>query len=78
MFETQGGTRNQTRDLLTKGSAFITSSDHWTMDVRMHPFLFYIAVYASVLHACAYVRMHVCMVMSNLFFFLVYYYYFLW
>ena len=30
MFETQGGTRNQTRDLPKKGSAFITSSDHWT------------------------------------------------
>ena len=30
MFETQGGTRNRTRDLPRKGSAFITSSDHWT------------------------------------------------
>ena len=30
MFETQGGTRNRTRDLPKKGSAFITSSDHWT------------------------------------------------
>ena len=30
MFETQGGTRNRARDLLKKGSAFITSSDHWT------------------------------------------------
>ena len=26
MFETQGGTRNRTRDLPRKGSAFITSS----------------------------------------------------
>ena len=25
-----GGTRNRTRDLPKKGSAFITSSDHWT------------------------------------------------
>ena len=31
MFETRGGTRNRTRDLPKKGSAFITSSDHWTM-----------------------------------------------
>ena len=31
MFETQGGTRNRTRDLPKKGSAFITSSDHWTV-----------------------------------------------
>ena len=30
MFETQGGTRNRTRNLPKKGSAFITSSDHWT------------------------------------------------
>ena len=30
MFETQGGTRNRTRDLPKEGSAFITSSDHWT------------------------------------------------
>ena len=30
VFETQGGTRNRTRDLPKKGSAFITSSDHWT------------------------------------------------
>ena len=30
MFETQGGTQNRTRDLPKKGSAFITSSDHWT------------------------------------------------
>ena len=30
MFETQGGTRNRTRDLPKKGSAFILSSDHWT------------------------------------------------
>ena len=29
MFETQGGTRNRTQDLPKKGSAFITSSDHW-------------------------------------------------
>ena len=26
----RGGTRNRTRDLRKKGSAFITSSDHWT------------------------------------------------
>ena len=26
----RGGTRNRTRDLPKKGSAFITSSDHWT------------------------------------------------
>ena len=31
MFETQGGTRNRTQDLPKKGSAFITSSDHWTI-----------------------------------------------
>ena len=31
MFETQGVTRNRTRDLAKKGSAFITSSDHWTI-----------------------------------------------
>ena len=31
MFETQGGTRNRTRDLPKKGSAFVTSSDHWTL-----------------------------------------------
>ena len=31
MFETQGGTRNRTRDRPKKGSAFITSSDHWTL-----------------------------------------------
>ena len=30
MFETQGRTRNRARDLPKKGSAFITSSDHWT------------------------------------------------
>ena len=30
MFETQGGTRNRTRDLPKKGSAFILSSDHRT------------------------------------------------
>ena len=30
MFETQGRTRNRTRDLPKKGSAFILSSDHWT------------------------------------------------
>ena len=34
VFETQGGTRNRTRDpaetLPKKGSAFILSSDHWT------------------------------------------------
>ena len=30
VFETQGGTRNRTQDLLQKGSAFITSSDHST------------------------------------------------
>ena len=35
MFETQGGTRNRTRDLPKKGSAFITSSDHWTVCVRI-------------------------------------------
>ena len=29
-YETQGGTRNRTRDLPKRGSAFITSSDHWT------------------------------------------------
>ena len=29
MFETQGATRNRTRDLPKKG--FITSSDHWTI-----------------------------------------------
>ena len=29
MFETHGGTRNRTRDLPKKGSAFVTSSDHW-------------------------------------------------
>ena len=33
MFETQGGTQNRTRDLQKKGSAFITSSDHWTIIV---------------------------------------------
>ena len=27
----RGGTRNRTRDLPKKGSAFITSSDHWTL-----------------------------------------------
>ena len=32
MFETQGGTRNRTRDLPKKGSAFILSSDHWTLN----------------------------------------------
>ena len=26
-----GGTRNRTRDLPKKGSAFIPSSDHWTL-----------------------------------------------
>ena len=31
MFETQGGTRKRTRDLPRKGSAYILSSDHWTM-----------------------------------------------
>ena len=31
VFETQGGTRNRTRDLPKKGSAFIMSSDHWTI-----------------------------------------------
>ena len=31
MFETQEGTLNRTRDLPKKGSAFILSSDHWTM-----------------------------------------------
>ena len=30
MFEPQGRTRNRTQDLPKKGSAFITSSDHWT------------------------------------------------
>ena len=30
MFETQGRTRNRTRDFPKKGSAFILSSDHWT------------------------------------------------
>ena len=30
MFEIQGGTRNRTRDLPKKGSAFVTSSDRWT------------------------------------------------
>ena len=30
VFETQRGTRNRTRDLQKKGSAFILSSDHWT------------------------------------------------
>ena len=30
MFETQGRTRIRARDLPKKGSAFITSSDHWT------------------------------------------------
>ena len=30
MFETQGGTRNGTRDLQKKGSAFIVSTDHRT------------------------------------------------
>ena len=30
MLETQGGTRNRTRDLPKKGSAFVTSSDDWT------------------------------------------------
>ena len=33
MFETQGRTRNRTRDLPKKGSAFITSSDHWTKNL---------------------------------------------
>ena len=32
MFETQGRTRNRTRDLPKKGSAFILSSDHRTND----------------------------------------------
>ena len=31
MFETQGATRNRAQDLLKKGSALITSSDHWTV-----------------------------------------------
>ena len=31
MFETQGGTRNRSRDLQKNGSAFILCSDHWTM-----------------------------------------------
>ena len=30
MFETQGGLWNQTQDLPKKGSALITSSEHWT------------------------------------------------
>ena len=34
MFGTQGRTRNRTRDLPKKGSAFITSSDHWRMLIR--------------------------------------------
>ena len=34
MFETQGRTRNLTRDLPKKGSAFILSSDHWTTGVK--------------------------------------------
>ena len=34
MFETQGGARNRTRDLPKKGSAFITSSDHWTKESK--------------------------------------------
>ena len=29
MLETQGGTRNQTRDLQKKGSAVFFSSNHW-------------------------------------------------
>ena len=29
MFETQEGTRNRTRELQKKRSAFILSSDHW-------------------------------------------------
>ena len=33
--KTQGGTRNRTRDLPNKGSAFITSSDHWTLVVMV-------------------------------------------
>ena len=32
--QTQGGTRNRTRDLRKRGSAFITSSDHWTEWVK--------------------------------------------
>ena len=39
MFETQGGTRNRTRDLPKKGSAFITSSDHWTCAPASSPCL---------------------------------------
>ena len=34
VFETQGGTRNRTRDLPRKGSAFILSSDHWMPHAR--------------------------------------------
>ena len=40
MFETHGGTRNRTRDLPKKGSAFITSSDHWTSRSRWCVFKF--------------------------------------
>ena len=34
MFETQERTRNRTRDLPKKGSAFILSSDHWSNTPR--------------------------------------------
>ena len=36
MFETQGGTRNRTRDLQKKASAFILSSDHWTLLIAVY------------------------------------------
>ena len=37
VFETQGRTRNRTRDLPKKGSAFILSSDHWTTLCKCMP-----------------------------------------
>ena len=37
MFKTQVRTRNRTRDLPKKGSAFILSSDHWTYVVQLGP-----------------------------------------